>query len=300
MLKIAFDPIYCLSLPEGHRFPMEKYALLPEQLLYEGTVEEANFFRPEPISEDLILSIHDADYWYKLRDLTLSPKEIKAVGLPVDERFIQRALITTNGTVQATAYAKKYGVAINAAGGTHHAFTYKGEGYCLLNDNAIAARYLLDNSLAQKILIVDLDVHQGDGTAQIFQNEARVFTFSMHGERNYPMRKEKSDLDIGLPDATKDRQYLQILSDTLPRLIDEIMPDFIFYQAGVDILESDKLGRLSISRDGCRARDKFVFDTCRKNKIPVVANMGGGYSTRIADIIEAHANTYRVAQEVFF
>jgi acetoin utilization deacetylase AcuC-like enzyme len=159
---------------------------------------------------------------------------------------------------------------------------------------------LLNNDLVKKVLIVDLDVHQGDGTAQIFQNDERVFTFSMHGEKNYPMRKEKSDLDIGMPDGTDDTLYLSTLKNTLPRLIDEVQPDIIFYQSGVDILATDKLGRLSVSTEGCKARDRFVLQSCKDNKIPVVVSMGGGYSERISHIVDAHANTFRMAQEIFF
>lgn len=300
MLKIAFSPIYRLVLPEGHRFPMEKYELLPEQLLYEGTITEANFFQPEKIAEQHILRTHETDYWLKLKHLTLSPKEIKAIGFPINEHFVTRTVTIANGTLEAALFALKYGVAMNAAGGTHHSFTYKGEGFCLLNDQAIASNYLLDNYLAKKILIVDLDVHQGDGTAQIFQNEPRVFTFSMHGEKNYPNRKEKSDLDIGLPDGCDDALYLSTLKNTLPRLLDEVQPDFVFFQAGVDILESDKLGRLSVSTAACKERDAYVLQTCKNNKLPVVCSMGGGYSPKISDIVNAHANTFRVAQDIFF
>jgi acetoin utilization deacetylase AcuC-like enzyme len=186
------------------------------------------------------------------------------------------------------------------AGGTHHAFTDRGEGFCLLNDIAMAANYLLYQKLAYKILIVDLDVHQGNGTAQIFKNEDQVFTFSMHGANNYPIFKEHSDLDIGLMDYTPDDFYLKTLEVNLKNLIQQVEPDFIFYQSGVDILETDKLGRLSITRSGCKQRDRLVLQTARENKIPMVASMGGGYSPDFRDIIEAHANTYRLAQEIFF
>ncbi len=300
MLKIAFAPIYYLELPPGHRFPMEKYELLPEQLLYDGTATPDNFFEPETIAEHWILRTHEEEYWHKLKYLTLSPKEIRVIGFPINEQFVRRTITIANGTLKATEYAFKYGVAMNIAGGTHHSFTYKGAGFCLINDQAISANYLLDSGLAKKILIVDLDVHQGDGTAQIFQNEPRVFTFSMHGEKNYPGRKEKSDLDIGLPDGCDDKLYLTTLKNTLPRLIDEVQPDFIFYQSGVDILATDKLGRLDVSIEGCRERDRYVLQTCKNHKLPVVCSMGGGYSKRIADIVNAHANTYRAAQEIFF
>jgi acetoin utilization deacetylase AcuC-like enzyme len=189
---------------------------------------------------------------------------------------------------------------MNIAGGTHHAFADRGEGYCCFNDQAVAANWLLQEGLAKRILIIDLDVHQGNGTASIFESEPKVFTFSMHGERNYPIRKEKSDLDIGLPDGMEDDAYLKILRETLPRIADAFQPDFVFYQSGVDILATDKLGRLNISREGCKERDKIVFSFAKQHRLPVVASMGGGYSPRIADIVEAHANTFRMAQEVFF
>jgi acetoin utilization deacetylase AcuC-like enzyme len=205
-----------------------------------------------------------------------------------------------NGTVQAALFALEYGIAMNIAGGTHHAFTNRGEGFCLLNDMAIAANYLLTHRQLKKILIVDLDVHQGNGTAQIFRNEPRVFTFSMHGGNNYPLHKEKSDLDVPLPDGIKDAAYLKRLTDNLPKLVEQVQPDFIFYQAGVDILDTDKLGRLKVSRTGCKARDQFVLETCKRHRVPVTVSMGGGYSQKITDIVEAHANTFRLAQYLYF
>ncbi len=300
MLKIAFSQIYKYDLPEKHRFPMEKYELLPEQLLYEGTVVPANFFNPGPIDERIILQTHEKDYWEKLKNLQLTAKEIRAIGFPMSSQLIKRGKHIAQGTLLATEYALKYGIAMNIAGGTHHSFSYKGEGFCLLNDIAIAANYLISQKGMQKILIVDLDVHQGNGTAQIFKDTPSVFTFSMHGAKNYPTRKEISDLDIGLPDKTEDRQYLKTLKSTLPYLIDLTEPDFIFYLAGVDILETDKLGRLSVSLEGCKERDEFVLETCKKNEIPLVVSMGGGYSVKTAHIIDAHANTYRAAQKIFF
>ncbi len=300
MLRIAYSPIYKYELPEGHRFPMAKYELLPEQLLYEGTVAEDNFFRPGPLDEDSILLAHEKEYWEKLKHQQLSHKEIRAIGFPMSERLVERGRHIARGTVQCALYSRQHGVALNVAGGTHHSFSYKGEGFCLLNDIAIAAKYLLHHNIVKKILIVDLDVHQGNGTAQIFRNDNRVFTFSMHGEKNYPHRKEASSLDIGLPDKTGDSPYLQTLRETLPRLLDEVQPEQVFYLSGVDVIWSDKLGRLSLSIAGCKERDRFVLESCRRHQIPVAVSMGGGYSHRLAHIIEAHANTFRVAQEVFF
>jgi acetoin utilization deacetylase AcuC-like enzyme len=300
VLKIAFSPVYKYELPEGHRFPMEKYELLPEQLLYEGTVTEKQFFHPQLLPEAVALRTHTQIYWDKLSQVRLSPSEIRAIGFPINEKFILRGRHIAQGTIDCALFALEYGCAMNVAGGTHHAFADHGEGYCCFNDQAVASNYLLDHHLAQKILIVDLDVHQGNGTAHIFRDEPRVFTFSMHGARNYPLRKEQSDLDIGLPDGMEDAEYLHLLKATLPRLMEEVQPDFVFYQSGVDILASDKLGRLAVSRAGCRARDHFVLTTCHTHRVPVAVCMGGGYSPRIADIIDAHANTFRVAQEVFF
>lgn len=300
MLKIAWSPIYKYELPEGHRFPMAKYELLPEQLLYEGTVSEEHFFHPKQLDAPVALLTHTVDWWTRMNAVQLSPQEIRAIGFPVNEKFVQRGRHISHGTLECAHFALQYGCAMNIAGGTHHAFADRGEGFCCFNDQAVAANYLLNKQLASKILVIDLDVHQGNGTASIFREESRVFTFSMHGERNYPLRKEQSDLDIGLPDGMMDAAYLQILRETLPRLYDDFQPDFVFYQSGVDILESDKLGRLAISREGCRERDRTVFNFCKTHRLPVVTSMGGGYSPRIADIVEAHANTFRMAQEIFF
>ncbi|MDB5263654.1 MAG: deacetylase [Adhaeribacter sp.] len=300
MLKIAWTPQYAHALPEGHRFPMLKYELLPEQLLYEGTISAANIFAPEPLPEDIILLAHEADYWQRLNNLQLTPAEVRKTGFPLSQRLVQREVIIMNGTVQAALFALEFGIGMNIAGGTHHAFTDRGEGFCLLNDMAIAAHYLLRNTPVSRILIVDLDVHQGNGTAQIFTNEPRVFTFSMHGGNNYPLHKEKSDLDVPLPDGIADQAYLKLLRDILPGLMEQVQPAFVFYQSGVDILATDKLGRLKVSREGCKERDRFVLETCRQHQVPVAVSMGGGYSQKIADIVEAHANTFRLAQYLYF
>ncbi len=279
---------------------MAKYEVLPEQLIYEGTLSASNFFHPDPVSEEVILWTHEAGYWNRLKNQELTRKEIRAIGFPMSEVLVRRGTHIANGTIQCALFAQQFGCAMNTAGGTHHSFTYKGEGFCLLNDIGIAANYLLRNALAEKILVIDLDVHQGNGTAQIFRNEPRVFTFSMHGEKNYPLRKEQSDLDIGLADGTEDAFYLKILQNNLPALFDEVQPDFIFYLSGVDVLATDKLGRLKMTMSGCKERDRIVLEACKRNGIPVAVSMGGGYSERLAHVVEAHANTFRVAQEVFF
>jgi acetoin utilization deacetylase AcuC-like enzyme len=300
VLKIAFHPIYKHSLPEGHRFPMLKYDLLPQQLLHEGTCEAANFFEPEIPNDKYILAVHDAEYFYDLLNIKIPPKEARKIGFPLTEDLVERERIIADGTMKACEYALKYGVAMNIAGGTHHAYTNRGEAFCMLNDQAIGARYLQSKKLAAKILIVDLDVHQGNGTAEIFEDDTSVFTFSMHGASNYPFKKEKSDLDIALKKGTEDEEYLAMLYKTLPKLIDEVQPDFIFYLCGVDVIASDKLGTLALTVEGCKKRDEFVLQTCFDRKIPVQCSMGGGYSKDIKVIIECHANTFRMAQKIYF
>ena len=300
MLPIAFAPNYAHALPDGHRFPMLKYELLPEQLLREGTAIAADFFvaAPPPVAD--ILRVHEATYYERLRQGQLTRQEERATGFPWSAALFEREITILGGTIEAARLALVHGVAFNIAGGTHHAFRARGEGFCLLNDQAAAAAWLLATVPAvQKILVVDLDVHQGNGTAAIFQAEPRVFTFSMHGARNYPARKETSDLDLSLPDGTDDTQYLRQLADTLPRLLDEVRPDFVFYLAGVDVLATDKLGHLALSRTGCRQRDELVLGLCHRHALPVVVCMGGGYSERISDIVEAHANTYRAAAALY-
>ena len=299
MLKIAFHPSYIHPLPAKHRFPMEKYELLPQQLLYEGTCESDNFFEPEILNDKYILAVHDAEYYYDFLNLKLSQKEIRRTGFPLSRSLVERERLIAGGTVQAALYALEQGVAMNIAGGTHHAYSNRGEGFCMLNDQAIAAQYLLDQGLATKILIVDLDVHQGNGTAEIFEKNPAVFTFSMHGEKNYPFRKEKSDLDIGLPNGTEDEAYLAKLKEILPNLLEKVKPDFVFYLSGVDVLATDKLGKLSLSIEGCKERDRFVLQNLKHFNLPVQISMGGGYSEEIKHIVEAHANTYRLAQYLY-
>jgi len=300
MLRIAYHPIYKHPLPEGHRFPMEKYDLLPQQLLHEGTCVIDNFFEPKKPNDKHIVSVHTPDYYYDLVNITLDQRAARKIGFPLSEVLVEREVIIADGTIKASQYALNYGIAMNIAGGTHHAYTNRGEAFCLLNDQAIGARYLQNKGLAKKILIVDLDVHQGNGTAEIFQNDNTVFTFSMHGKSNYPFKKELSDLDIALDNDTNDDTYLKILKDTLPKLIEEQQPDFIYYLSGVDVIASDKLGKLGMSIQGCKARDRFVLQTCKNHNIPVMCSMGGGYSPDIKTIVNAHANTYRLAQEIFF
>lgn len=299
MVRIAYAPIYTHPLPPGHRFPMEKYELLHQQLLYEGTATPQHFFEPRPVQEAQLLRAHDLHYWQELRDCTLSPKHVRRIGFPLTPELVLRELVITQGTIDCAEHALQYGMALNIAGGTHHAYRDRGEGFCLLNDIAVAAYHLLDHHPITRILVVDLDVHQGNGTASIFAQEPRVFTFSMHGAHNYPLHKEVSDLDIALPDHTTDAVYLQLLEQELPALLERFAPQFVFYLSGVDVLHTDKLGRLGLSMEGCRRRDQLVFSLCRQHALPVCVSMGGGYSTRLSDIVNAHANTFRLAVGMF-
>ena len=300
MLKIANDIIYNLPLEKKHRFPMLKYKLLPELLIKEGTCTENNFFFPKEIDDKDILLTHNKFYFNNLLNFKLNKKELRAIGFPMSQLLIDREKKIVQGTIESSLFALKNKVSLNIAGGTHHAFSNRAEAFCILNDQSIAANYLIHNNLCQKILILDLDVHQGNGTAEIFRNKNDVFTASFHGEGNYPFKKEKSDFDYGFQNGVTDTEYLKIIKYEVPRLIDSFEPNFIFYLSGVDIIKDDKLGKLSVSIEGCKERDRFVLDYCNQNNIPIQISMGGGYSPNINTIIEAHANTFRLAQEVFF
>lgn len=298
-LFIAFAPLYAHHLPEGHRFPMLKYELIPGQLLREGVVTEKSFHAPSPCPDDIILLTHRPEYLQKLKTITLTQKEVRRIGFPQSAALTHRELMITQGTIDCCLHALTQGVALNVAGGTHHAFADAGEGFCLLNDFAVAANYLLQQDLARRILIIDLDVHQGNGTAKIFEQEPRVFTFSMHGRTNFPFHKERSDLDIALEDGTGDEAYLQLLKTHLPQIIHNFRPDFCCYLSGVDVLATDKFGKLNLSMAGCAERDRFVLQTLQENNLPCAIAMGGGYSQDVRLIVQAHCQTYKLAADVY-
>ena len=300
MLKIAFHPLYRHPLPEGHRFPMDKYELLPRQLLHEGTCSAENFFEPEMPDEADIVRAHHPGYLEDLKAGRLPARAMRKVGFPWSPSLVERELRIAQGSIEGARYALEFGISMNIAGGTHHAYSDRGEAFCLLNDQAIAAHTLLARGLARQILIVDLDVHQGNGTAEIFAGEPRVYTFSMHGQANYPFKKEVSDRDVALEKGTGDRQYLELLERQLSELYQEVNPDFVFFLSGVDVLETDRLGTLALSLDGCRRRDELVLEWCQRHGLPVQCSMGGGYSPQLRTIVEAHANTFRVAQRLYF
>lgn len=300
MLKVAFSPIFLYQVPEKHRFPMQKYRLIPERLIEEGVLSEDNFFAPDKLTEEEILTTHTLEYWQKLKTQTLSRKEARAIGFEMTPELVERGRYIAHATYECALYAKQYGVSLNVAGGTHHSFTDHGEGFCVFNDVCIASNLLLSRGEAERILVVDLDVHQGNGSASIMANEPRVFVFSMHGEKNYPFRKPPSDLDIELANDTDDETYLTHLKQTLPNLIAEHKPDLIFYQSAVDVLATDKLGKLALTPEGCKQRDDFVLRQARDNNIPIAVVMGGGYSEDVEDVVEAHCNTFRLAKQLFF
>ena len=279
---------------------MIKYELIPEQLIRENTCVDENFFSPGKIDSKIVLKTHQKEYFNRFTSLKLSKKEIREIGFPLSQELVDRELQIAQGTVSGVNYSLKNGISMNIAGGTHHAFYDRGEAFCMLNDQAIAANYIIQEGLFKKILIIDLDVHQGNGTASLFNSNPNVYTLSFHGKKNYPFRKEKSDLDIEFDDNTNDNEYLKVLKETIPKVIDQFEPEFIFYLSGVDVLQNDKLGRLSLTLNGCKERDKFILQTCKDNSIPLQVSMGGGYSIVLKNIIEAHSNTFRLAQEIFF
>lgn len=300
MLKVAFHSDYVHPLPDGHKFPMEKYDLLPKQLLHEGTLTSSNFFEPSICSDEIVLATHAAEYLSRLKNLELSPREQRVSGFIHSHELIEREFRIMEGTRMCAELALKHGAGMNIAGGTHHAYSNRGEGFCLLNDHAIAANWLLNEKLVERILIIDLDVHQGNGTAELFQDSVNVYTFSMHGKNNYPLKKERSSRDVELPDGTNDAHYLSTLEKNLNSILIDFQPSFIFYQAGVDVLATDKLGRLSLTLNGCKERDECVFSIAKQLQVPIVCSMGGGYSPNIKDILEAHANTFRSIQNFLF
>lgn len=279
---------------------MEKYDLIPRQLVYEGIVSETQMVSPIQVDLGLVAQVHDTDYLHRLYNGLLTPREQRVSGFVHSPLLIERELVIMEGTRLAAEYAyKNKSIGFNVAGGTHHAFTNRAEGFCLLNDQAIAAQWLLNETNVKKILIIDLDVHQGNGTAEIFQNRPEVFTFSMHGRNNYPLQKEISDLDVPLEDGCEDVTLLDLLKISLQQIENQFSPDFIFYQCGVDILATDALGKLGVTQQGCMERDRIVFEFAKKLDVPVVCSMGGGYSKDIRHIVDAHVNTYRVAGDYF-
>jgi acetoin utilization deacetylase AcuC-like enzyme len=288
---------HAVALPSGHRFPMPKYRLLREKLLAEGTVRAADLRAAEPIDVDALLLVHTREYVDQVISGRLSDGDVRRLGFPWSEQLVLRSRASVAGTLAAARCALDDGVAGNLAGGTHHAFAGHGEGYCTFNDHATAIRVLQLEGLVERCAVVDLDVHQGNGTASIFAGDDSVFTFSMHGAKNYPFHKQRSSLDVELPDGCADAEYLASLERHLPRALERA--DVVFYQGGVDPLAEDALGRLHLTHEGLRARDRMVFEAARRRAIPVVITLGGGYARPVEASVEAHAGTYREARAIF-
>jgi acetoin utilization deacetylase AcuC-like enzyme len=290
---------YCdhvvLPLPPEHRFPMAKYRLLRERVIADGIIAPDRLIEPAAAEWTDLALVHTQTYLDGVATGTL-PREIqRRIGFPWSEAMVERARRSVGGTIAAARAALDDGVAANLAGGTHHSFSDRGEGYCVFNDVAVAARVLMRDGAIRRALVVDLDVHQGNGTAAIFQDEPAVFTFSVHGANNFPFRKETSDLDVALPDGVGDDEYLALLAQHLPGIVEAHRPDLVFYVSGADPYEGDRLGRLKLTMDGLRARDALVFDTCRAAALPVALSMAGGYAADVEATVAIHAGTVREA-----
>jgi acetoin utilization deacetylase AcuC-like enzyme len=297
--KLFYSPYYYADIGEGHVFPIRKFELVRDKLLQEGTLLAEEIVEPEPASVEDVRLVHTEDYVTRLINGELTAKEVRKLGLPWSKSLVRRSFLATSGTISAAKEALQTGVASNLAGGTHHAFPDRGEGFCVLNDVAVAVRVLQKENLAQRFLIVDCDVHQGNGTAFIFKDDDSVFTFSMHGAKNYPLHKERSSLDLELPDKTGDAEFLETLNEALPRVFLH-NPDIVFYLGGADPFEKDKLGRLGLTIEGLRERDETVLRFALEHQTPVVTTMSGGYALDINDTVEIHANTIRAVKKIFF
>lgn len=291
-MRVWYSDPFEVPLPEGHRFPMGKYRRVRELLLERGVLTADQLERSEPIAREFLERVHGRAYLDACFDGTLDEAALRRIGFPWSPGLLQRSLASAGGTLSAARWALEHGVAGNLAGGTHHAYADFGSGYCVFNDLAVTAATLLEERKVERVLVVDLDVHQGDGTASIFTNEQRVFTFSMHGAKNFPFRKQVSTRDVELPDGCDDAHYLGLLDQHLPEVFEASAPSLVLYQAGVDALREDALGRLHLSHEGLRQRDRRVFDLCWSRAVPIAVTLGGGYAKPIEATIEACVGTY--------
>ena len=297
-MRVFYTSKYYAHIGDAHIFPIRKFELVRDQLLREGTLEPNELVEPKPADLSDVLLVHSADYVTRLCNGTLTEKEIRRLGLPWSESLVRRSFYAVGGTICAALHSLEEGYASNLAGGTHHAYPDHGAGFCVLNDVAVAIRTLRSQGLIRRAAIIDCDVHQGDGTAVVFAEDNDTFTFSMHGANNYPLFKARSRLDVELPDRTTNEIYLNVLSQSLP-VVFQHYPEIVFYLAGADPYEGDKLGKLSLTIDGLRARDEMVLRECYEREIPVTTVMSGGYGKQIADTIEIHCNTIRTVKEVY-
>ena len=288
---------YTFPLPPGHRFPVEKYAMLREGVVTEGIVSPERVLDPAAASDEMLRLVHTRDYVERFTGGRLSAAEIRRIGFPWSDALVERSRRAVGGTVEAARHALAYGTAMNLAGGTHHAFADHGEGFCVFNDVAIAIRVLREEGLIRRAAVIDLDVHQGNGTHAIFAEDREVFTFSMHGGRNYPFEKVAGTLDIDLDDGTEDAEYLAALADALPRVLHAARPDLVVYLAGADPHEGDRLGRMKLTFAGLARRDAMVLEACREVGLPVAVVIAGGYGARIEDTVEVHLATARIVAQ---
>lgn len=297
--RLTYTGQYYPTLPEGHRFPIIKYELVREQLLYEGLVQPQQLYDPGLCPEEDILRVHEAAYWEQVKRLALPSQQLRALGLPLVPETVLRAQNSVHCTLVSTRDALEHGLGIHLGGGTHHAYADKPEGFCLLNDLAVAAAWLLARDARQRVLVLDLDVHQGNGTASIFKQEPRVFTFSMHCQHNYPLRKEMSDRDVELPQGITDEAYLNRMEAEVLQVFHKFKPQLVLYQAGVDVMAGDRLGKLSLSKEACYRRDRFVVEICHQQQVPLVLTLGGGYHRVLPELVAAHCNTVKAALGFF-
>jgi len=298
-LPIIYHPDYVTPLPPEHRFPMEKFSRLRDLLVADGVVNESQFYAPQVPPREWIEWVHEPEYVQAYCEGTLDPKALRRIGLPWSPALVNRTCTAVGGTILTAQLALECGLACNTAGGTHHAFPGYGSGFCIFNDLAIASRVVQKLGLAKQILIVDLDVHQGDGTAYIFRDDPSVFTFSMHCEVNFPGTKQRSDLDVPLPEGMEDEAYLQTLAAHLPDLLARVQPDLVFYDAGVDTHVGDRLGKLALSDRGIFCREMQVLSTCVSLGYPVACVIGGGYANDFDALIYRHSLLHRAASEVY-
>ena len=296
-MKAYYHDHFVLPLPEGHRFPMNKYALLREKLLAEAILSDEELLESDSASDEELLRVHTSQYLEKVKQGTMSEKEIRRLGFPWSPQLVERARRSVGGTLAACREALQNGTAANLAGGTHHAHADYASGYCVFNDAAVAARAMQGEDLARRIAILDCDVHQGDGTAAIFRGDPTVYTFSIHGASNFPFHKKESDLDIALPDNTGDATYLESLDEGLNQTLNHTAFDLAIYLAGADPFAEDRLGRLKLSKAGLCQRDHLVFERCHQAGLPVAVVMAGGYASQVKDIVDIHAQSIRIAVE---
>jgi acetoin utilization deacetylase AcuC-like enzyme len=290
-MKVFYSDQFVLPLPEGHRFPMKKYSMLRERVERDGICGPEDLLVPDPVTDEEILRAHEGAYLKKVISGTLTDKEMRRIGFPWSERMVERSRRASGGTLGACRAALEEGLAANLAGGTHHAFADRGEGFCVFNDSAIAPRTLRAEGLADKVIVLDTDVHQGNGTASILRGDPNVFTFSIHGAKNYPFHKEESDLDVPLSDGADDEVFLAALSGALDLVLDSATWDLAIFLAGADPFEDDKLGRLRVTKEGLAERDRMVLEGCRERGIPVAVTMAGGYAKRVEDTVDIHLQT---------